>query len=108
MLCAENGYDLEECLHEAMVIHDRVVTLSERLKTALLAEDLTFYQPYLYGAERYLRGCLDWIYETRRYRSQGDRQDTYVPRGHRDKPYTDRTGSVPLTTISWWWNHAPS
>ncbi|MGW1373150.1 terpene synthase family protein [Streptomyces sp. NPDC002446] len=102
--CAEDA-----AFDRAMTMWDRIMTLFMRLRSRLTAE-LPELTPYVEGLAQYIRGVLDWSLETDRYVYVDGRGGHRAnrPGGWRDTPRDDSPAPLPLPSIAWWWQHAPS
>ncbi|WP_159395869.1 terpene synthase family protein [Streptomyces sp. 3211] len=111
VICREYGCNEEEAFVLAKNMRDRIMGLFLRISDCLPLQGIRNLDRYAAGLNRYMRGVIDWHFETDRYiyldGIKGSKK-IVQPVGWDDSLDGLPHDPLPVCSISWWWSYDPS
>ncbi|MCX4881386.1 hypothetical protein [Streptomyces sp. NBC_00847] len=105
----EYGCSMSNAITHAITIRDRILCQFLRIRESMLSTSAPEVRRYLIDLGHYIRGSLDWILDTPRYRYLNgiNGQPVHHAAGCTETPSVDTSDPVPIPSISWWWQLTP-
>ncbi|MGW1729243.1 terpene synthase family protein [Streptomyces sp. NPDC002306] len=110
VICREYECEEKAAFAAAKSMRDRIMTLFLRILEHGPSQESPELSRYMAGLNRYMRGVIDWHFETERYMYlDGIQADSKIvqPAGWDDALDDPSHEPLPFSSVSWWWRYDP-